>query len=116
MPGAQVIVSRPKTAFTWVSEDKTLGSATTSIKIITDLQSYDETKHDCTVSLRTGSTLATTETADIVQDETLANGTIRRTSVFNIASASKYQVRIVGSTTTAAELFLVSEMIEFAQS
>jgi len=116
LPGSQVIVSRPKTAFTWVSEDKTLGSATTSIKIITDLQSYDETKHDCSVSLRTGSTLATTETADVVEDETLANGTLRRTSVFNIASASKYQVRIVGSTTTAADLFLVSELIEFAQS
>ena len=33
-----------------------------------------------------------------------------------IASASKYEVRIVGSTTSAAEQFLVAEMIEFAQS
>jgi len=116
LTGSQVIVSRPKTAFTWVGADKTLGSATTSIKIITDLQAYDEAKHDCTVSLRTGAMLATTETADVVEDETLANGTLRRTSVFNIGSASQYQVRIVGSTTTAAELFIVSELIEFAQS
>jgi len=121
MPGfglndSQAIVSRPKTAFTWLGATKTLGSPTTSLKIITDLQAYDETKHDCTVTLKTGATLATTETADVVQDETLPNGTLRRTSVFNITSASKYEVRIVGSTTTAAELFLVSELIEFAQS
>jgi hypothetical protein len=121
MPGfglsnSQAIVSRPKTAFTWVGAARTLGSPTTSIKIITDLQSFDEAKHDCTVTLRTGATLATTETADVVEDETLANGTIRRTSVFNIAPASRYEVRIVGSTTSAAEQFLVAEMIEFAQS
>ena len=121
MPGfgltnSQAMVSRPKTSFTWVGEARTLGSPTTSIKIITDLQWFDEAKHDCTVSLRTGSTLATTETADVVQDETLANGTIRRTSIFNITSASKYEVRIVGATTSAAEQFLVAEMIEFAQS
>ena len=121
MPGfglsnSQVIVSRPKTTFTWIGETKTLGSPTTSIKIITDLQAYEEAKHDCAVTLRTGATLATTETADVVQDETLPNGTIRRTSVFNMTATSKYEVRIVGSTTTAADLFLVSELIEFAQS
>jgi hypothetical protein len=121
MPGfglgnSQIIVRRPKTTFTWIGKTATLGSPTTSIKIITDLQAYEEAKHDCTVTLKTCATLATTETADLVQYETLPNGTIRRTSVFNITATSKYEVRIVGSTTTAADLFLVSELIEFAQS
>jgi hypothetical protein len=121
MPGfgltnSQAIVSRPKTAFTWVSETRTLGSATTSVKIVTDLQSFDETKHDCTVTLLTGADLSGTETADVVEDVVLANGTIRRTSVFNVTSVTTYAVRIVGATTSAAEQFLVAEMIEFAQS
>jgi hypothetical protein len=121
MPGfgltsSQAIVSRPKTAFTWLGTTRTLGSPTTSIKIITDLQAFDETKHDCTVSLLTGAALDTTETADVVEDVLLANGAIRRTAVFNLAAVSTYAVRIVGSTTSAAEQFLVAELIEFAQS
>jgi hypothetical protein len=99
-----------------VGTTRTLGSPSTSIKIITDLQAFDETKHDCTVSLLTGAALDATETADVVEDVPLANGSIRRTSVFNLAAVSTYAVRIVGSTTSAAEQFLVAELIEFAQS
>jgi hypothetical protein len=121
MPGfglsnSQAIVSRSKTAFTWVGETRTLGSPTTSIKIITDLQAFDETKHDCSVTLLTGADLSGSETADVVEDVLLANGAIRRTSVFNLTAVSTYAVRIVGSTTGAAEQFLVAELIEFAQS
>jgi hypothetical protein len=121
MPGfgltnSQAIVSRPKTAFTWVGETRTLGSATTSVKIITDLQAFDEVKHDCTVTLLTGADLSGTETADVVEDVVLANGTVRRTSVFNVTSVSTYAVKIVGAAVSAAEQFLVAEMIEFAQS
>jgi len=121
MPGvgltdSQVIVSRPKTAFTWIGDTRTLGSATSSVKIVTDLQSYDETKHDCTVTLLTGAGLSSTETADVVEDVTLPNGTIRRTSIFNVGSVTTYAVKIVGTTTAAADQFLVGEMIEYAQS
>ncbi len=116
LTGSQAIVSRNKTSFTWIGKTRVLGSPTTSVKIITDLQAFDEAQHDCTVSLRTGPTLATVETADVVQDEVLPDGTIRRTSTFNIASASQYAVRIVGSTVSAANTFHVAELIEFAQT
>lgn len=121
MPGigltaSQSVVSRNKTAFTWVGSMRTLGSPTSSVKIIVDLQSYNETKHDCTVSLLTGSTLAGTEAADVVEDKTLPDGTIRRTVIFNVTSVSYYAVKIVGATNSAAEPFHVAEMIEFAQT
>lgn len=116
LTGSQATVSRPKTAFTWVSEARTLGSATTSVKIVTDLQHYSETDHDCTVTLLTGATLSGTEAADVVEDVVLPNGTIRRTSIFNVTSVTDYAVKIVGSTVNAAKLFLVSELIEYAQS
>lgn len=116
LTGSQAVVSRAKTSFTWVGKTRVLGSPTTSVKIVIDLQAFDEAQHDCTVSLRTGATLATVETADVVQDEVLPDGTIRRTSTFNIASASQYAVRIVGSTVSAANTFHVAELIEFAQT
>jgi hypothetical protein len=121
MPGfgvtaSQATVSRNKTAFTWVGTKRTLGSASTSIKIIIDLQAFDEVKHDCTVTLLTGTTLATTETADAVEDKIQSDGTVRRTCVFNVTSVSDYAVKIVGATVSAAETFHVAELIEFANT
>jgi hypothetical protein len=121
MPGfgltaSQVTVSRNKTAFTWVGTKRTLGSPTTSVKVIIDLQGYDEVKHDCTVTLLTGSTLAGTETADVVEDQIQSDGTLRRTCVFNMTSQTQYAVKIAGATTTAAETFHVAEMIEYANT
>ncbi|MCI5078708.1 hypothetical protein [Oricola sp.] len=114
--GSQAVVTRPKTAFIWVSDARALGSATTSIKVVTDLQFYLEADHDCTVSLLTGVALDGTEAADVVEDVTLPDGTLRRTSVFNVTAVSDYAVKIVGSTVSAASVFHVSEMIEYAQS
>ena len=121
MPGfglsaSQAVVSRNKTAFTWVGNKRTLGSPTTSVKVIIDLQGYDEAKHDCTVTLLTGSTLAGTETADVVEDQIQSDGTLRRTCVFNMTSQTQYAVKITGATTTAAETFHVAEMIEYANT
>jgi hypothetical protein len=116
LTGSQAVVMRPKTSFTWVSDARTLGSPTTSIKVVTDLQHFDETDHDCTVSLLTGVALDGTEAADVVEDVVLPDGTIRRTSIFNVTSVSDYAVKIVGSTVSAANPFLVSELIEYAQS
>jgi hypothetical protein len=114
--GSQAVVSRPKTTCTWVSEARVLGSPTTSVKIVTDLQHFEEGNHDCTVSLLTGASLDGTETADVVEDVVLADGTTRRTSIFNVTSVSDYAVKIVGATVSASNLFLVGEMIEYAQS
>jgi hypothetical protein len=116
LTGSQSVVSRPKTAFTWVSEARSLGSPTTSVKIVTDLQHFDETNHDCTVTLLTGAALEGSEAADVVEDVILADGTTRRTSIFNVPSVSDYAVKIVGSTVSAALPFLVGELIEYAQS
>ena len=121
MPGmgltaSQSIVSRNKTSFTWVGTMRTLGSASNSIKVIVDLQAFNATKHTATISLLTGPTLATTKSADVVQSQTLPDGTIRRTATFSVSAVTNYAVRIVGATTAAAEPFHVAEMIEFAQT
>jgi hypothetical protein len=46
----------------------------------------------------------------------LVDGTVRRTSIFNVVSVTTYAVKIVGSTVSAASTFHVAELIEFAQS
>ncbi|MDN2582971.1 hypothetical protein [Aquibium sp. ELW1220] len=116
LTGSQAIVSRTKTTFTWVGKTRTLGSATTSVKVVTDLQAFDEAEHDATVTLLTGVALDGTETADVIEDVVLVDGTVRRTSIFNVTSVTTYAVKIVGSTVSAASTFHVAELIEFAQS
>ncbi len=121
MPGfglgaSQAVVSRPKTSFTWLGTLRTLGSPSNSVKVVVDLQAFDAAKHTCTISLLTGATMATTKTADVVQNQTMPDGTIRRTAIFNLSAVSYYAVMIVGGTTSAAEPFHVAEMIEFAQT
>ena len=116
LAGSQAVVTRPKTAFTWVSEARTLGSPTTSVKVVTDLQHFNDVTHDCTVTLLTGATLDGVEAADVVEDMVLPDGSVRRTSIFNVTSVSTYAVKIVGSTVSAAVPFLVGELIEYAQS
>ena len=63
-----------------------------------DLQGFDDAKHDCTVSLLTGADLSGEEAADVVEDVTLADGTIRRTVTINPAAAiDTYAIKVVGS-------------------
>lgn len=116
LTGSQIIVSRPKTAFKWASTLRTLGSSTTSVKVQVDLQSYVEANHDCTISLKTGIADAGSETADVVADVTLPNGTIRRTATFNMTAQTYYRVVIDGAAASAASLFHVAEIVEFAQT
>jgi len=121
MPGihltnSQVVVSRPKTAFTWLSEQRNLASAASTIVVTADLQGFDDTNHDCTISLLTGAAQDGTEAADTVEDATLADGTIRRTATFNVTGIEDYTVKIVGSTVSALDTFLVAELIDFAQT
>lgn len=121
MPGfginaSQSTVRRSKTAFTWLGTLRTLGSASNSIKVVVDLQAFDAAKHSCTISLLTGATLATAKAADVVQSQTLADGTIRRTAIFTVSAVTYYAVKIVGGATSAAEPFHVAELIEYAQT
>lgn len=115
LTGSQAIVSRPKTLFKWVSDLRTLGSPTDSIKVIVDLQAFDEADHDLTISLRTGVDQLGSESADSVSSITLPDGTIRRTAVFNVTAVSNYSVVIDGAAASASELFHVAELVEWAQ-
>jgi hypothetical protein len=47
LTGSQAVATRPKTAFTWLSEARTLGSPTTSVKVVTDLQHFEEAIRLC---------------------------------------------------------------------
>jgi len=114
--GSRVISSRSKTSFTWISEARNMVSPTTAIKVVVDLQGFDEAAHDCTISLLTGAALDGTEAADVVEDVTLNNGTIRRTATFNVTAVSDYAVKIVGAANSAALTYHVGEMMEYAQT
>jgi hypothetical protein len=116
LTGSQATVSRPKTAFTWMSEARSLGSPTESVKVVTDLQYFEEDNHDCAVSLLTGATYNVVETPDVIEDAILPDGTTRRTSIFNLPPVDDYALKITGSTVNAANSFLVGELIEYAQS
>lgn len=116
LSGSQATVSRPKTGFTWIGSQRTLASPSNAIRIVTDLQGFNDADHDCTVSLLTGSDLSGTQTADVVEDAVLPTGAVRRTTTFNVTAITDYAVRIEGATASAADQFLVAELIEYSQS
>lgn len=116
LSGSQVKVTRADTAMTWLGQQRALGSAAGTIKVIADLAGFDDTPHDCTISLLTGAAQDGTEAADVVSDTVLIDGTIRRTATFTGLTASYYTVKIVGASASAVSNFQVAELIDYAQT
>lgn len=121
MPGfsiseSEVKVNRGATAFTWVSDQKTLGSTAASIKVAIELSGFDEVAHDCEIRLLTGAAQGADLTAAVVEDITLADGTLQRTATFSGLAADFYTIKVLGSTNGAANTFTVDEVSSFAQS
>lgn len=113
---SQVIVSRSKTAGTHCSKPRQLGSNSSSVKITAKLENFNENDHDFVVKLYTGNTYATEETADVVSDFTLPDGSIMRTLTFNIAAAAKYFIKSQMSVASIDQPFHVAEMVEYANT
>jgi hypothetical protein len=108
-----VRLSRPKTAFKHVSVARTLGGNATIVKLVYLLEHFVEAQHDFTVVLKAGAGPAT-EAADVVADQTMPDGSVKRTLTFNITSAATYYIEASGAATSAAVLFHVAERVEYA--
>ena len=113
---SQVILSRPKTAAVICSKPRQLGSGSTIVKINFKLEHFNPGVHTFAATLHTGDTYAVTETADVVSDFILPDGSYMRTLTFNISSATKYYIRSAMGVTSIDSVFLVAEMVEYAQA
>jgi len=117
MPGvnltnSQVTLERAAaTTYHHISTSITLGTPTNTIKVIEKAQSFVEANHDWTISIHYGST---NKAADVVADETLADGTVMRTCTFNVSSVSAFYVKTDGVTNGTGENFVVKERIAYA--
>ena len=115
LSGSEVVAARQKTSFAWVGQERTLGSNASSVKVVYDLQGYDDNDHGAVPKLLTGASLNNEETADVIEDVVLADGTTRRSAYFNGLSASVYAAKLEGATSSAASLFHVSAVSDFVQ-
>lgn len=100
-------------SFHHISTDVVLGSPTTSVKVVLQLQNYIEAHHDCNISLHYGATHNTTPTGgavDVMQDD----GSIMRTAIFTTSSQSDYIIEIDGAWDGTGAPYHVSERITYA--
>lgn len=108
---SQCEVSRPGTAFTHISTERTLGSACDVVTVAVDLEGFDDTPHDCTISILV--TGGGEEAADVVADKVITDG-LRRTATFNVTAITGYKVKVVGTTNSAASTFHVAQRVDYA--
>jgi hypothetical protein len=118
LDGSRLQANRPATTFKHISTQRNLASASEDIDVILQLESWDETKHTCTVKLLSG---ANTYTEASVTDVVIADAdipTIRRTVNFNpepSTGITGYQIQIEGTTTTALDVFHVASRADVAK-
>lgn len=113
LTGSRVHVSRPKVANKHVSTDITLATPSAAIHVIVTLENFDETPHDHTCILKTGTTHTVTETADTTVTTLLdlAAKRYKREYTFNLAGGAVTHFIIIetGATTSSQNLFHVAE-------
>ena len=120
-------ISRPRTTFKHISEAITFASATQSIKISVLLENYYETNHDltCVIDDVTNATNAiapaTTTDVDLGVDEYSGDANhkrIRRTFEWTATeltpATSQIVITLDGTTTSALDVFHVSERVHLA--
>lgn len=110
-----VTVQRPAIAFTHLSQVIDLGSGVTAntVRVVSKLCNFDDDDHDYTVTVITDPAgTPATETADAVTDTVLPDGSVSRTSVFNLAGDKQvFQIKSVGAADDASALFYVDEIV-----
>lgn len=115
--GSRMDISRPKTSFKHVSTLWTLAEACDDITVKLTLLNFNDTPHNCTCKLWVDTAyIDPTSTVDVTTDS--VNNIIERTFHFHTLSPAISAMRIVvdGSTTSAANLFTVGEMLFWAES
>lgn len=115
LSGSSIIVRRPDTSFTFVSNKRTLGSNATTVYVRARLKNFIEANHDLTCILRTVDD-SVTEAADATADTEISDGTIEREWTFNIAAGDDYHIELTGTTNTVNSEFVVMELIDEARA
>lgn len=99
LTGSRVRVSRPRTAFTHISTERTLPTSSSSIRVVARLEYFDAAHHTAVGKIRTGAGFTTVVTASSTVSKTLEDGSIERTWLFNLGSpVSAYKIQIEGTT------------------
>lgn len=119
LPGSRVHISRPKLAFNHVSNPIDFATAADEVHVKCLLEGFNETPHDHTCVIRTGTpAFLTVETADTVVTK-LLDATAKRYErhyTFNLpANVSRIVVVQGGTTNTAQDTFHVAERTYFSQ-
>lgn len=105
---SQVTVARPRTTLRHISTVRTLpGSGSDAIRVIARLEYFESAHHTATCKILRGAGYTTVEDADSVVDETMEDGSIERTWVFDIASGdiTSYRIRMDATTDSALNVF-----------
>jgi hypothetical protein len=120
MPGivlqeSWVYPSAPKTSFTHISVARDTPTAVTHVEFYVTLGGFDPTHHTCTADILVGSGFTTSVAPSSTSDETMPDGTIKRTFVFTgLTSTSAFKRKIMGTTDTALDTFFVGAVTDVA--
>ena len=98
--GSSCRISRSKLAFVHISAVRTLpGAGSAQIRVIERLEYFDAAHHTSRVKLLTGAAFATVTTPNSVVDVVATDGSIERTSIFNLgAPVTAFCIRSEGTT------------------
>lgn len=106
---SQVLVSRPKTAFThiWPLAPRTPPMASAQIGVIERYESFDPAFHTAGCKLLTGAGYTTEVAPSSYTDVTTTDGALERTYLFDLGAAiTSYKVKSTGTTTSVLKMFL----------
>lgn len=112
--GSQIMASRPAVTFEHISTLRTLAGDTEHVEVQALLENWDDTKHTCTIKIKSGVT--TYDHTGAYEDTNEGVDTIRRKAIFTLTGTpiDEYSIIIEGTTTTALDVFHVAERIDIA--
>ena len=119
MPGikltnSEMTLGRPATAFTHVSTMRTLDGPSSDITVEIDVEAYNETPHDISCELWSGSPLAKTNPATTTTTVVDANnGRLKKTYHFTPSAISSFAIVTKGATNSAGNTFHVAQRIDW---
>lgn len=110
LAGSRIRATRPGTTFKHISTERVLATPSSNLQVSLLLSGWNAAKHTCEVILLSGGNTYT----GTVQDETEADGSVRRVVTFTPPAISTYKIQIVGTTTTNLECFVVAQRMDVA--
>ena len=120
MPGiylnkSKVARTRPRTDSTHISVTRTTPTDVTEVQLIATLEYFDAAHHTCTAKLLKGVGFATEVSPSSTTDETLPDGTVRRTFIFSgLTALTLYRRKISIGSDSALRPFHVACLTDVA--